>query len=306
MVTREEVRVPASVPPEMRETYIENFLAMTRSTGRLMLFAGDQKVEHLNADFYGPGISPEDADPEHFFKIASTATVGCFAGQYGLIARYGMDYPGVGYLVKMNSKSPLVKKDQMEPLSGQLVDFADVLTLKENGLRVFGVGYTIYLGSENESIMFSEAAQLIADAHHNGMLAVIWIYPRGKAVTDEKDPELIAGACGVAASFGADFVKVNYPHGPKAEEGFKVACKAAGRTGVVCAGGAQGNVREFLQKTAEQLMAGGRGNATGRNVHQKDLDEAVRMCNAISCLVLGHSSVDEAMEVYEGKREFNL
>ena len=32
-----------------------------------------------------------------------------------------------------------------------------------------------------------------------------------KAVTDEKDPHLIASATGVAARIGSDFVKVNYP-----------------------------------------------------------------------------------------------
>ena len=40
---------------------------------------------------------------------------------------------------------------------------------------------------------------------------VLWIYPRGKAVPDEKDPDLIAGAAGVALCLGADFVKVNPP-----------------------------------------------------------------------------------------------
>jgi DhnA family fructose-bisphosphate aldolase class Ia len=42
-------------------------------------------------------------------------------------------------------------------------------------------------------------------------LLVLWIYPRGKAVTDEKDPHLIAGDTGVAVCMGSDFVKVKYP-----------------------------------------------------------------------------------------------
>jgi fructose-bisphosphate aldolase/6-deoxy-5-ketofructose 1-phosphate synthase len=75
---------------------------MTKGSGRLMLFAGDQKVEHLNNDFYGEGIHPDDADPEHLFRIAAEAKIGVFATQLGLIARYGMDYPHVPYLVKLN------------------------------------------------------------------------------------------------------------------------------------------------------------------------------------------------------------
>ncbi len=61
--------------------------------------------------------------------------------------------------------------------------------------------------------MMTEAGQLIADAHANGLLVVLWIYPRGKAVADEKDAHLIAGAAGTAACLGADFVKCNPPKG---------------------------------------------------------------------------------------------
>ena len=73
-----------------------------------MLFAGDQKAEHLNDDFFGRGIGPQDNDPEHLFRIASQANIGVFAAQLGLIARFGMDYPNVPYLVKLNSKTNLV------------------------------------------------------------------------------------------------------------------------------------------------------------------------------------------------------
>ena len=55
-ITRDQVRVPADVMPEARENYIENYMKATRGTGRLMLFACDQKIEHLNKDFYGEGI----------------------------------------------------------------------------------------------------------------------------------------------------------------------------------------------------------------------------------------------------------
>ena len=72
------------------------------------------------------------------------------------------------------------------------------------------------------------------------MLAVVWMYPRGQAVADEKDPQLIAGAAGVAACIGADFAKVNYPRafeGMTAPESLGIAVEAAGRTGIICSGG---------------------------------------------------------------------
>ena len=215
-ITRDQVKVPADVSADARETYIDNYMAATRGTGRLMLFACDQKIEHLNGDFYGEGIDPADLDPEHLFKIASEGVCGVCAGQRGLVARYAADYPEVNYLVKMNSKTNLVKTAQDDPYSPQLHDLEAVLDMRANGVNVVGLGYTIYLGSEYESTMLAEAGQLIAEAHAAGLLVVLWIYPRGKAVADEKAPALIAGAAGVALCLGADFVfhrrRRNVPH----------------------------------------------------------------------------------------------
>ena len=195
-ITRDQVKVPVDVMPEFREAYIENYLKATRETGRLMLFACDQKIEHLNADFYGEGIDESDADPEHLFQIASQGTIGVMAGQRGLIAHYAMDYPEVNYLVKVNSKTNLVKVSQDDPYSPQLHELEAVLAMRDAGVNIVGLGYTIYLGSEYESTMLAEAGELIAEAHANGLIVALWIYPRGKAVGDrEKAPETSMPRC---------------------------------------------------------------------------------------------------------------
>lgn len=304
-INKEDVIVPLDVPKAMRETYVKNYMEITMGSGRLMLFAGDQKVEHLNDDFYGEGVPEDDADPEHLFKIASKTKIGVFAAQLGLIARYGMDYKDVPYLVKVNSKTNLVETSQADPFSNLWYDMDQVIQFKENsGLNILGVGYTIYLGSEFEAEMLVQAAQVIYDAHQHGMLSVLWIYPRGTAVKDEKDPHLIAGATGVGACLGTDFVKVNYPkkEGAKSAEIFKEAIKAAGRTRVVCAGGTSDEGEAFLKKLYEQIhISGAMGNATGRNVHQKPLDEAIRMCNAVYVLTVEDASVEKALKIYKGK-----
>lgn len=304
-INKEDVIVPLDVPKAMRETYVNNYMEMTRGTGRLMLFAGDQKVEHLNDDFYGEGVPEDDADPEHLFRIASQAKIGIFATQLGLISRYGMDYRDVPYLVKVNSKTNLVETTQADPFSNLWYDVDQVVEFKENsGLKIVGVGYTIYLGSEFEAEMLVQAAQVIYDAHQHGMLSVLWIYPRGEAVKDEKDPHLIAGATGVGACLGTDFVKVNYPkkEGEKSAEIFKEAIRAAGRTRVVCAGGTSDEAETFLKKLYDQIhISGAQGNATGRNIHQKPLDEAVRMCNAVYAITVEDSSVEDALKIYKGK-----
>ena len=97
-ITRDQVKVPVDVLVDAREAYIDNYMAATRGTGRLMLFACDQKVEHMNGDFYGEGIDIADLDPEHLFKIADQGVCGVMAGQRGLI--------GVGGLLEGGQVTP--------------------------------------------------------------------------------------------------------------------------------------------------------------------------------------------------------
>lgn len=307
-LTAADVRVPMDVPAESRDTYIANYLKATRETGRLMLFACDQKIEHMNKDFYGEGIDIADCEPQHLFEIGKNGVIGVLAGQRGLVAQYAADYPEINYLIKMNSKTNLVKTSQEDPYSPQLTDLEAVLQMRENGVNVVGLGYTIYLGSEYEATMMAEAGQIIAQAHELGLLVVLWIYPRGKAVTAEKDPDLIAGAAGVALCLGADFVKVNPPKpedGKTPAEALSIAAKAAGRTGLVCAGGGTVDAKTFLTQLYDQIHVGGAcGNATGRNIHQRSLDEAVRLTKAISAITLADESVDEALKVFNGDKDF--
>ena len=289
------------VPARARKKYIQNYLDATRNSGRLMLFAGDQKIEHLNNDFFGENIHPDDADPEHLFRIASKAKIGVFAAQLGLIAKYGADYKNVQYLVKLNSKTNLIKTEQRDPHNGKITDISEVIEFQKNsGLKILAVGYTIYLGSEYEAEMLREAARMVYEAHKNGLLTVLWIYPRGKAVNDEKNAHLIAGATGVAVSIGSDFVKINYPktEGKDSKELLKEAVMSAGRTGVVCAGGSSTDVSAFLQRLKDQIDVGARGNATGRNIHQKGLKQAIAMCAAIYAITVESKTTDQSLKIY--------
>lgn len=309
-ITRDQVKVPVDVMPEAREIYVDNYMAATRGTGRLMLFACDQKIEHLNADFFGEGIDPADADPEHLFRIGSQGVCGVLAAQRGLIAQYAADYPEINYLVKMNSKTNLVGTSQDDPYSPQLYTLDAISVMRDAGVNIVGLGYTLYLGSEYESTMLAEAGELIAEAHANGLLVVLWIYPRGKAVKNEKDADLIAGAAGVALCLGADFVKVNPPKPTDdltSGELLSRAAAASGRCGLVCAGGSTVDAKTFLTQLWEQIHVGGAdGNATGRNIHQRSLDEAVRLTKAISAITFADYDAEEAMDIFEGKENFSI
>ncbi len=293
--------LPADVPSDKEALFMDNFIKSTNGTGRLMLFAGDQKVEHLNNDFYGKGISDEDADPEHLFRIASMAKIGVFATQFGLISRYGRSYKDIPYLVKLNSKTNLVPYDAKDPYSEQWLEVGDIVEFKKrSGLDIRGVGYTVYLGGEHEHSMLKEASKIIHQAHLEGMLAVIWLYPKGGFVENEHNPHLIAGATGVACALGADFAKVKVPYdkdGDFVPQLLNEAVKSAGRTGVLCEGGSKKAEADFLRELYEQIHIGGsRGNGTGRNIHQRSLEDAVKMANAIYAITCENAELKEAIE----------
>ncbi len=303
--------VPADVPDELIETFIDNMDAATCGTGKMNLFACDQKIEHLNDDFYDGGnkIPLSSNDPAHLFEIGARAheegTIGVLAGQLGLISQYARDYPELPYLVKLNSKSHMVGTSQRDPVSQALWDLDDVAALLHNGINVVGIGYTVYIGSEYEHDMLTEAATFIRQAHEMGMIAVVWMYPRGSAVKDEKDPQLISGAAGVAGCLGADFAKVNYPRafeGMTQAESLGIAAEAAGRCGIICSGGGTLPADEFLGRLVGQMSVSGcRGAATGRNIHQKNTEEAVRMTAACHAVICEGATLEEALAIFNGQ-----
>lgn len=282
--------IPFDVPEKSKKDFLENYNKLTRGTNRLMIFSCDQKIEHLNTDFFGPKIDSDANNPKNIFQIASQGNIGGLATQLGLIARYAKEFPNINYIVKLNSKTNIIPTEIKDPLSTELWSVNDVVEFKnETNLQICAVGYTIYIGSKYEHIMIHEAAQIINHAHKHGLVAILWAYPRGKSVKNEKSGIIIAGAAGIANALGADFVKINAPKDTLTQtssEQLKIITQAAGNTKVLCAGGEQINEQVFLNRLYYQITKGGTsGAATGRNIFQRSLDEAIAMTNAISAII---------------------
>lgn len=296
------MHIPADVPATHKDLYIKNFRALTKNTEHIFLLAGDQKIEHLNTDFFGPNIHPDAADPEHLFKIADNPYIGAFAAHLGLIAHYGARYPKIPYIAKLNGKTDIIdkahistKQTKPDPISRQLWTIQNVITLQQNsGLNILGVGYTIYLGSEFEPNMLHEAAQIIFQAHQNGLIAVLWIYPRGKAIEKDNTVELLAGAAGLANSLGADIVKIKTPQDTPdlpAVEQLHIIKEAAGNTKVICAGGSKVEPQTFLNHIKQYMNEGGiDGVAIGRNIFQLELNHAINITKQIAHIVYEQAS----------------
>ena len=50
-------------------------------------------------------------------------------------------------------------------------------------------------------------------------------------------------------------------------------------------------------------MSGAAGNATGRNIHQRTLDEAMCFCNAIYAVAVENAGVGEALHICKRKQD---
>lgn len=298
--------VPLTVPLKQKKEYLSNYAKVTHKSNNLFLFAADQKIEHLNKDFYGEDIPKECNNPEHLFKIAQESKIGAFATNLGLVARYGKKYKKVNYIIKLNAKTNIVPTEQKDPLSTILYSVEDIVQLKEESkLSIVGVGYTIYLGSTFESKMLHEAAQVVLQAHKHGLLAILWIYPRGKAVKQERTEEIIAGAAGVGACLGADFVKVNPPltkNNLKNAELLQQATTAAGNTKVICAGGTKITNLELLNTVHDQITLGKTsGCAIGRNIFQNNLEDAIILCEALASVIIDGKDVAHAKKLLKNR-----
>lgn len=289
-----KIKIPLSVPRAKRKEYEKNYKNLTNNTGRMLLIAGDQKVEHLNSDFFGPGIAKEDSNPQHLFDVAQASNGGILATHLGFVARYGANYPKLAYIIKMNGKTNLGLNDEKNS-SALWWSVADIVKFKKNsGLNIGGLGYTVYLGGKYEAKMLKEAAKMTHEAHQAGLLSIIWMYPRGKKINEE-DIHIIAGGAGVAGALNADFVKIKYPFDlkdkKKAARDFKEAVLAAGETKVICVGGSKRSEKEMLEFLKLQIeVSGSSGLAIGRNLHQRNLKEATTMAKKMAEIIFKNTN----------------
>ncbi|NCU39337.1 aldolase [Candidatus Falkowbacteria bacterium] len=299
-----KITPPLSVPLNKIKEFKKNWQLLTANSDNLFLIAGDQKIEHLNDDFYGSQIAKEDNNPRHLFNIANNSKGGALATHLGLISQYGQEFSNLTYIVKINGKTNIGPNDEKNS-SQPLWSVAEVCNFKKNsGLKIAAIGYTVYLGHKYEAEMLKQAAEAIYQAHQNGLVAILWMYPRGKGVKEE-DIHTIAGGAGVAASLGADFVKIKYPYQAKNKKkaalDFKEAVVAAGKTRVICVGGSKQPAKDLLSFLEQQLTTGTHGLAIGRNLHQRSETEAYRLAQAISAMILKKANLKDALAIYQNK-----
>lgn len=265
--------------------------------GKAMILAYDQGFEHGPRDFFG---NPESRKLEYILDIAKRGKFTGIVLHAGLAEKYQAEIreSGVPLILKLNGKSELYTEE--DPFSPQLYSVADALSLGASA-----VGYTVYSGSKHEDQMHKEFAQIIREAHQEGIPAIGWMYPRGKSLFDRKSssktfkiaeeekekekslaidetPAIVAYGARIGLELGADLVKVKYTG---STDSFKWVVECANPTKVVMSGGEMIEDEEFLSRIKGALNAGAVGIAVGRNVWQRP--EALDITKKIHQIIFG-------------------
>ncbi len=226
-------------------------LSKIMRNGKALFLAYDQGLEHGPSDF-----NDKNVDPEYVMNIAEKGKVNGIIFQKGIAEKY-YKKSKVPLILKLNGKTNLVKG---EPIARQLCTVKEAIKLKAKA-----VGYTIYIGSKYEDIMFKEFEKIEKEAHEKKLPVILWAYPRGKAIKNEFSKENLAYSARIGLELGADIVKIKY-NGNLND--LKWIVKCAGKCKVVIAGGKKN--KDFLKQAKEIMKTGVAGFAVGRNIWQSD------------------------------------
>jgi class I fructose-bisphosphate aldolase len=249
--------------------------------GKVLIVAYDHGLEHGPVDFE---TVPESANPERVFEVATHDAVTTLAVQKGVAEAYYPSYEDeVNLLAKLNGTSNLWMGEPDSAVNCS-VEYA------AEELGADAVGFTLYGGSNNEVEMAEEFRDAQERAREYDLPVVMWSYPRGQGLKNDKTPDTIAYAARQAHELGADIAKVKYPGSRDAME---QAVRMAGRTKVVMSGGSKTSDREFLESVKAVIDAGGAGLAVGRNVFQRE--NPTRILDALEQVIYEEASVDTAL-----------
>lgn len=237
--------------------------------GKALYLAYDQGLEHGPTDF-----DDRNVDPKYIINIAKHGKYNGIIFQKGIAEKYNDEIKRskIPLIIKLNGKTSFLK---LEPYSPPLCSVKEAVEL---GAKA--VGYTLYIGSKHEGKMFKEFEQIQEEAHNHGLPVIVWMYPRGKAVHDEFNRNILAYAARIGLELGADMIKMKYNGNPN---DLRWIVKSAGKVKVVIAGGSKTDEESLLKEAKEVMGAGASGMAIGRNVWQsnKPLELTKKLKNII-------------------------
>jgi len=158
------------------------------------------------------------------------------------------------------------------------------------------VSVHINIGAEDEALMLKNLGSTAMECAEYGMPLLAMMYPRGKKIPSEHDPNAVKVAARAGAELGADIIKTNYTGDI---ESFKEVVKGC-PVPVVIAGGPKAKTdKDVLQMVYDALQAGASGTSIGRNIFQHA--NPIKMTRAICAIVHEKASVNEAIKMLAEK-----
>jgi class I fructose-bisphosphate aldolase len=264
-------------------------------TGKLVILPVDQGFEHGPARSFAP--NPPAYDPRYHFELAIEAGCNAYAAPLGFIEAAAREFAGrIPLILKVNNHDALGnEKDPDQAMTGSV---ADALRL-----GCAAIGYTIYPGSSHRLEMYGRIRAYAEEAKRNGLVVVVWSYPRGSDLSKEGETAIdVTGyAAQIAAQLGAHIVKVKLPSAHIEQDAARkvyqkekiaieslpdrvrhvVQCAFNGRRIVIFSGGPAEADDTVLNEVRGIHEGGGFGSIIGRNSFQRKKAEALHLLDRV-------------------------
>ena len=264
--------------------------------GTVLILPIDQGLEHGPVDFF---TDHDCLNPEYQFRLAVEGGFSGIALHLGLAEKYAPKYAGkIPIVLKINGKTRIPPANEpVSPMTGSVEDAVRI--------GATAVGYTLYVGNPNQHMDFTQFRKVKEDTERYGMPLIVWAYPRGDAV-DAKGGRnslyAIDYAARVADELGADVVKLNVPATSaksrsmqpppystldwSTEKMVAKVVKSAGKTLVLFSGGGKESDEEVIERARVCIEQGATGLIFGRNIWQRDWDDALKMAKTLKGIIL--------------------
>jgi class I fructose-bisphosphate aldolase len=272
-------------------------------TGKFVILPVDQGFEHGPARSFAP--NPPAYDPRYHFGLAIEAGLNAYAAPLGFLEAGAREFAGeVPLILKVNDHD--LTQNERDPNQALTGSVNDALRL-----GCVAVGFTIYPGSTYRLEMYEEIRRIAEEAKRNGLVVVVWSYPRGSGIS--KEGETAIDICGyaaqIAAQLGAHIIKVKLPtdrieqdEARKVYEAQKipistladrvrhvVQCAFDGRRIVIFSGGAfVSDEAALLEEIRAINEGGGFGSIMGRNTFQRPRQDALRLLDRVIDIYSGN------------------
>ena len=282
-------------PGTIRNLY--RFLMQGRlgGTGKMVILPVDQGFEHGPARSFAP--NPSGYDPVYHVKLAIDAGLSGHAAPLGSMQIIAKEYAGqIPLILKANSHDMLDQSS--DPIPAVTASVEDALRL-----GCSAIGFSIYPGSINFKQMYEEIKEMALEAKRNGLVVVVWSYPRGSGLSKKGETavDVVAYAAQIAAQLGAHLIKVKPPsehieleEAKKVYEKYNIPIKTLtdrvrhvvqsafdGKRIVIFSGGPAKEKEEVLEEIKQIKEGGAFGSIVGRNTFQRQREEALELLDEI-------------------------